>query len=172
MAEICKAKGINALDAPVSGGRPGAEGRQLTTFVGGSENIAGRSAPMFSSYCKRVFYMGDHGSGQYAKLFNNALMIMNQAAIADIVTLADGCGMDASALVGALKDASGASRSLGYFKTMITEDTVDHLSLVEQEDMEMFAIAMSDAGQDGSYVTERGLHGARSLRLVLEKLGG
>ncbi|MEW5716908.1 NAD(P)-binding domain-containing protein, partial [Pseudomonas sp. SB113] len=60
VAELCKMKGINALDSPVSGGRSGAEERRLTTFVGGSVDVAERSSPVFLSYCKSVFYMGDH----------------------------------------------------------------------------------------------------------------
>ena len=65
--------------------------------------------------------MGDTGSGQTAKLFNNALLMMNQANIADIVELATRFGKVAPArLVEALKLGSAASAALSLLNTMVT----------------------------------------------------
>jgi 3-hydroxyisobutyrate dehydrogenase-like beta-hydroxyacid dehydrogenase len=85
MAEICAAAGVEALDAPVSGGRLAGEERRLTTMVGGPKAVAERCTPVFESFSRHVGYQGDSGAGQVAKLFNNALLMMNQESIAQIV---------------------------------------------------------------------------------------
>lgn len=81
LTEICARVGVDVLDAPVSGGRPAAQARTLTTWVGGSQPVARRCDPLFGSFSRHVVYLGGPGSGQTAKLFNNALMMMNQANI-------------------------------------------------------------------------------------------
>jgi 3-hydroxyisobutyrate dehydrogenase-like beta-hydroxyacid dehydrogenase len=59
---------------------------------------------VFGSFSAHVLYLGGTGSGQTAKLFNNVLLAMNQASIADIVELAASFGMlDPVTLVDALK---------------------------------------------------------------------
>jgi 6-phosphogluconate dehydrogenase (decarboxylating) len=85
LTEICAREGVDVLDAPVSGGRPAALARTLTTMVGGPQPVAQRCEPLFSSFSQHVVYLGSQRSGQTAKLLNNALLIMNQANIADIV---------------------------------------------------------------------------------------
>ena len=142
---ICAAAAVDVLDAPVSGGRPAAEAKTLTTLVGGPEAVAQHCEPVFRSFSTHVIYLGSSGSGQAAKLFNNTLMAMNQANIADIVELAGRAGSDPVRLVEALKLGSASSRALTLLNTMITPATVEHLSKVLAEDMEIFAAAMADS---------------------------
>jgi len=73
LARRCGERGIDSLGAPVSGGRPGAEARTLTTLVGGPEPVVARCEPIFRSFASHVKRVGDAGAGQMAKLFNNAL---------------------------------------------------------------------------------------------------
>lgn len=158
------------LDAPVSGGRPGALEHRLTTLVGGPEPVARRCEPVFGSFSRHVVYIGGAGSGQAAKLFNNALMIMNHASIADVVEVAAGFGMDPVRLVEVLKLGSAFSVSMSVLNTMITPETVDHLAGLEEEDMEVFAAAMTEAGVNADTVTARGLDGARRLPELISRL--
>ena len=166
----CAAAGVDVLDAPVSGGRPAAEARSLTTLVGGPEAVARRCEPVFRSFSRNVVYLGTTGSGQAAKLFNNALLAMNQASIAEIVELAARAGSDPVRLVEALKLGSASSTALTLLNTMITPDTVEHLSKVLAEDMEIFAAAMADSGTDAGLVTGRGLEGASRLAELIRRL--
>lgn len=171
LTEVCGRAGVDVLDAPVSGGRPAAERRALTTLVGGPEPVAGRCRPVLDSFSARVVYLGGTGSGQTAKLFNNALLIMNQANIADIVELAGRFGMvDPVKLVEALKLGSAASAALSLLNTMVTPDTVGHLSEVEAEDMRIFETAMNDGGVDAGPTTARGLAGANGLPELIGRL--
>ena len=170
VAELCAAYGVDSLDAPVSGGRMGAEARTLTTLVGGPAAAAARCEPLFQSFSRHVLHLGDAGAGQAAKLFNNTLMIMNQANVADVAELADQYGLDLWKLIDAVKLCSGFSNSLIHLSTMITPATVDHLSTVEGEDMDIFAQAMTEAGIDAETVLARGYHGARTLPGLVGKL--
>jgi 3-hydroxyisobutyrate dehydrogenase-like beta-hydroxyacid dehydrogenase len=83
LAGLSAGGGVEALDAPVSGGRPAAEARTLTVLVGGTAAAAQRAEPVFRSFARHVVRLGGTGSGQLAKLFNNTLLMMNQASIAD-----------------------------------------------------------------------------------------
>lgn len=166
-AEACAAAGVEVLDAPVSGGRPAAVERRLTTMVGGSQSAAQRCRPVFASFSRHVVHLGGPGSGQTAKLFNNALMILNQASIADTFELAVAFGMDPVALFEVLKLGSAASTVLSLFNTMITPDTVEHLAQVEALDLDLFDTAMRDAGIDAAAVTARAMSGADRLSGVV-----
>jgi 3-hydroxyisobutyrate dehydrogenase-like beta-hydroxyacid dehydrogenase len=171
LTEACAPFGVDVLDAPVSGGRPAAEARALTTLVGGPEPVARRCQPVFESFSAHVVYLGAAGSGQAAKLFNNALLMMNQASIADIVELAAGFGMlDPVTLVDALKLGSASSAALTLLNTMITPGTVDHLAAVEAEDMRIFDTAMTERGVNAAAATARGLAGANGLPSLITRL--
>ncbi len=68
--------------------------------------------------------------------------------IAEIVALAGSAGINPCLLVEALKLGSASSSALTLLNTMVTPDTVDHLSSVEAADMEIFRVAMKDAGME------------------------
>jgi 3-hydroxyisobutyrate dehydrogenase-like beta-hydroxyacid dehydrogenase len=122
------------------------------------------------SFATHVVHLGGAGTGQLAKLFNNALLMLNQAAIADLVELARNTDLAPAVLAEALKLGSADSRALRLMNTMVTRDTVAHLSQVEALDMELFDTAMRNAGIDPTAVTARGLSGAHRLGKTIEGL--
>jgi 3-hydroxyisobutyrate dehydrogenase-like beta-hydroxyacid dehydrogenase len=171
LTEACAPSGVDVLDAPVSGGRPAAETKALTTLVGGPEAVAERCEPLFRSFSAHVLYLGAAGSGQAVKLFNNALLMMNQASIADIVELAASFAMlDPVTLVDALKLGSASSAALTLLNTMITPGTVDHLSAVEAADVRIFDRAMAEGGVNAGTATARGLAGANGVPALIRRL--
>jgi len=170
LTEMCARAKVDVLDAPVSGGRPAALKRALTTMVGGPQPVAQRCEPLFRSFSQHVVYMGETGSGQTAKLFNNTLLMMNQANIVELVELAVSFGTDPSRLLDVLKLGSASSQALTLLNTMVTLETVDHLAKVEAEDMQIFANAMSEHGVDAERATARGLAGANGLPALLHRL--
>lgn len=170
VAALCTSAGIDAIDAPVSGGRPAAEARTLTVLAGGPDAAVATARPVFDSFASAVLHLGGTGTGQTTKLFNNALLMLNQAAIADVLELAPQVGLHAAGLVDALKLGSADSRALQLMNAMVNPDTVDHLSTVEALDMELFDEAMRDAGVEAQATTDRGLSGARRLPDVIDRL--
>ena len=170
LSELSAKAGIVALDAPVSGGRPGAEARRLTTMVGGPEPAARRCEPLFRAFSANVVHLGGPGTGQSAKLFNNALLIMNHANIAEIFEAAAAYGLDVARLAEVLKLGSAASTALSVLGTMIRPGNVAHLAGVEALDMEIFSDAMAEAGVDAEGITARGLAGASALPGMIRHL--
>jgi L-serine 3-dehydrogenase (NAD+) len=105
-------RGIDALDAPVSGGTIGAEAGTLTIMVGGSQAALDRARPLFEALGTLVVHVGDHGLGQAAKLCNNLCAGINMAAIAQALALARSEGLDPAVLYELLSSSTGDSRVL------------------------------------------------------------
>lgn len=169
IAEVCARAGVLALDAPVSGGRPAAQARALTTLVGGPAEALERCAPVFAAHSTHVVPMGPTGAGQSAKLFDNALLILNQGSIAEVVELAVASGTDPDRLVEALRLGSASSRAVTLLGAMVTPDTVGHLSAVEDLDVDLFATAMAEAGLDAGAVVARAHASARGLPALVDR---
>lgn len=153
--------------------RPAAETRALTVLVGGTAAAAERAEQVFRSFARHVVHLGGTGSGQLAKLFNNTLLMMNQASIADILDIAAQTGIDAVRLVDALRLGSASSAALTLLNTMITPQTVGHLAEVQALDMEIFAEAMREASVDpaaATAATARGLSGTQRFPGVIARL--
>ncbi|HEY4456728.1 MAG TPA: NAD(P)-dependent oxidoreductase [Pseudonocardiaceae bacterium] len=166
----CAELGVAVLDAPESGAHAAAVAHTSTTMIGGEESIATWCTPVFESYSSHVRYMGPTGSGQLAKLFNNALMMMNQANIEEVVVLADKLGVDVPALVELLKVGSAASFTLSALNDAITVQNASHLREVELLDMELFAQAMAERDADADAVTGRGVSGAQGLVDLIQRV--
>jgi hypothetical protein len=78
--------------------------------------------------------------------------------------------LDPSSLLEVLKLGSAASRALTLLNSMVRRDNVDHLSKVEELDMQLFDTAMTESGVNANFVTARGLIGARGLPALLRRL--
>ena len=78
IAAAGQARGVQCLDAPVSGGQAGAESGQLTVMVGGEADAYERAEPLIDAYAKMARLIGPAGSGQLTKM-------VNQIAIAGVV---------------------------------------------------------------------------------------
>jgi len=79
-------------------------------------------------------------------------------------------GTDPSTLVDVLKLGSASSQALTLLNTMVTLDTVDHLSKVEAEDMQILANAMAERHLTADTLMARGLAGAAGLTALLHRL--
>jgi 3-hydroxyisobutyrate dehydrogenase len=112
LADALEARGIDSLDAPVSGGTIGAKAGTLTIMVGGSPAAAERARPLFEVLGTLVVHVGDHGLGQAAKLCNNLCAGVNMAAIAQALALARSEGLDPAVLYELLTSSTGDSRVL------------------------------------------------------------
>ncbi len=124
LAEALARGGVDALDAPVSGGTIGAKAGTLTIMVGGPAAVAERAQPLFEALGTRVVHVGAHGLGQAAKLCNNLCAGINMAAIAQSLALARREGLDASVLYELLSSSTGDSRVLRTrFPAPVTDTT-------------------------------------------------
>lgn len=157
------AHGVTFLDAPVSGGSPGARARTLTTFVGGDRAAYDRCLPIFETFSRLVVHLGPVGRGQLTKLLNNSMTMSNLKNAADMLRIAERLQVDIPALIRALSVSSGASFMLSALNTEITPELAPHLRTLMRKDIEHFADAVRAQGADPTELHDRDLAGANSL---------
>jgi 3-hydroxyisobutyrate dehydrogenase len=91
---IAKSRGIEVLDAPISGGRIGAEAGTLTIMVGGRKETFDRCRQIFESIGKKIYYVGEIGSGEIVKLLNNMLVLTDLITARSTLEIAVKAGID------------------------------------------------------------------------------
>lgn len=171
LADLAAPYGIDVLDAPVSGGRAIALARQLTTIVGGDPQVVERMTPIFETFSKAVVHTGPTGSGQYAKLFNNTLMMMNHKNVIEILRLAQALDLPVQSLLEVLRSGSATSFALQALGPSITSENVHHLQSLELIDMELFGSAVESLGSRATSVIERAVAGAQELAELTAVVG-
>ena len=108
---LAAAKKIGYLDAPVSGGTPGAMAASLTIMAGGTGEDFARAARIFETL-GRATHVGPVGTGQLVKLANQAIVAINIGAVAEAMILCRKSGADPAAMRQALMGGHGESRVL------------------------------------------------------------
>jgi 3-hydroxyisobutyrate dehydrogenase len=106
-------RGVDVLDAPVSGGVPGARSGKLAVLVGGDEAVYQRVKPVLDAIGDKVTRIGEIGCGTIAKLVHNTVSVCARMAIAEGLTLGVKAGVDPEVLLDALQKSSfGQGRAL------------------------------------------------------------
>lgn len=98
-AERVKSKGVDWVDAPMTGSKIGAANASLIFMVGGDEAVIERIKPLFEAMGKQVFRMGETSKGQAAKLVMNLQIALIYEGFAEALTLATKLGVDAGTLI-------------------------------------------------------------------------
>lgn len=104
-------RGVDMLDAPVSGGVLRAREGTLAVMVGGEEEVYERHREVLESFGDQIFYVGGHGAGHMAKCLNNLLSATTLAAAAEAVLAGVRAGLDPEKLVEVINASSGRSYS-------------------------------------------------------------
>jgi 3-hydroxyisobutyrate dehydrogenase len=112
LAEAARAKGLAAVDAPVSGGIAAANAGTLTFMVGGSAEGFARAEPFLSDMGKAVIHAGANGAGQAAKVCNNMLLGATMIATCEAFLLAGRLGLDPQTFYDISSVSSGQSWSM------------------------------------------------------------
>jgi 2-hydroxy-3-oxopropionate reductase len=103
------AKGIEMLDAPVSGGQPKAIDGTLSVMVGGKPEIFDRCLPVFKAMAASVVRVGDIGAGNVTKLANQIVVALNIAAVSEALVLATKVGVEPELVYQAIRDGLAGS---------------------------------------------------------------
>jgi len=112
IAQQLETRGVEMLDAPVSGGEAGAVNATLSIMVGGKEKTFQRVKPLFEAMGKNIVHVGDHGAGQVAKACNQIVVSMTIEGVSEALTFARRNGVDAAKVREALMGGSAGSRIL------------------------------------------------------------
>lgn len=102
-------RGVEFLDAPVSGGQAGAETGQLTIMVGGDENTFANAEPVMDCYARAVKRMGEVGAGQLTKMVNQVCIAGILQGLSEGLHFAEKAGLDVDAVVDVI--SKGAAQS-------------------------------------------------------------
>ena len=121
IAAALKEKGARALDAPVSGGEPGAINGELAIMVGGPEDVFKDIKPIFEVLGKSAVLVGDTGAGQTTKLTNQILVGVHIQAMAEAFLLACKAGCDPIKVFDAVKGGLAGSSVLNAKVPMVVE---------------------------------------------------
>lgn len=112
MAALAAAKGVEYLDAPVSGGVSGADAGTLTIMVGGEKAALERCQEVLQVIGKKIYHAGSAGAGDAIKLVNNLLLGVNMVAVAEAMTLGVKAGINPETLFEIISSSSGRSYAL------------------------------------------------------------
>ncbi len=104
--------GVEYLDAPVSGGEPGAIEGTLTIMTGGTEAAFARALPMLELLGKRITHMGPSGAGQTTKLANQIAVALTLEAAAEALLFARNSGLDPALVLEAIGAGAAGSWQL------------------------------------------------------------
>lgn len=107
-AELAK-KGIEMLDAPVSGGEPKAIDGTLSVMVGGKKELFDKYYDMLMVMAGSVVYVGELGSGNVAKLANQIVVAVNIAAVGEALSFAKKAGTDPELVYQAIRGGLAGS---------------------------------------------------------------
>lgn len=149
--EAAKAKGVAALDAPVSGGDIGARNGQLVIMVGGDKEAFTALKSIFELMGRTIRYFGEAGAGQYTKMVNQIAIASGMIGVAEAVAFAKKAGLNATDVVETISGGAAASWSLsnlaprmirgdtapGFFIKHIIKDMKIALECAEEMHLEM-----------------------------------
>ena len=121
LAAKLREKGIEMLDAAISGTSKMCAQKDITFMVGGSQDVYKDCEPIFAALGDRRYYLGKNGSGAMMKLIVNLVLGLNRMVLAEGLSLGKKAGMDAPVLLEVLKNSAAYSRAMDMKGTKMIE---------------------------------------------------
>jgi 3-hydroxyisobutyrate dehydrogenase len=119
-------RGIDFVDAGISGGAAAAEQGTLTIMAGGAEAALDRVRPVLDTFSSHVYHMGGSGAGHTAKLLNNFLNGVSLAATAEVMVAARKAGLELHTFLDVLNNSSGVNfATLNRFPKIVDGDYLE-----------------------------------------------
>jgi 3-hydroxyisobutyrate dehydrogenase len=112
IAAQAKAKGVFAVDAPVSGGDVGAREARLSIMIGGEKDVVDALLPLFQVMGKTIIYQGSAGAGQHTKMVNQILIASNMVGVCEAMLYAYRAGLDLDVVLESVSSGAAGSWSL------------------------------------------------------------
>ena len=114
---------FRTLDAPVSGGEPGAIEARLSIMIGGDAADVKRAMPLFEALGKTIVHIGDHGAGQACKLANQIAVALNNLGVSEALVFAASQGIDLEKTRQVIAGGAGSSWAMqNYAPKMLAGD--------------------------------------------------
>ena len=182
--ESAKAKGADAVDAPVSGGDIGARNATLSIMIGGDKQTVDRVMPLFETMGKRILYQGGPGAGQHTKMCNQIMIAGTMIGMCEALLYGHKAGSNLDTMVETIRGGAAGCWSLdNYAPRILKRDfapgfVVDHfikdmgIALAEADRMNIALPGLALVHQLYAVVRAQG-HGRRgthALMLALEEM--
>ena len=113
--EAATERGIDALDAPVSGGDVGARNGALVIMVGGDAEAFRRAEPLLSVFGRAVTLQGGPGSGQHTKMVNQIAIASGMVGLCEAMLYAQRAGLSVEGVLDTIKDGAAGSWSMSNY---------------------------------------------------------
>ena len=140
------ARGLRMLDAPVTGGQPGAINGTLSIMVGGDRDDFEAARPILEAMGKKITYCGDHGAGQSVKLCNQICGAMNLLGVCEALVLGQKMGIAAEHIIEVIGAGAGSSWAMqNLAPKIINRDFAPGFMIqTQQKDMRLVAEAANE----------------------------
>jgi len=145
----CAARGVRLLDAPVSGGEPGARAGTMTVMCGGSQEAFDQARPVFESFGKLIVLLGEAGAGQRAKIVNNALLAAHMGLAQAATACAGELGIGREAFAELIKASSGNSFGFEVHSRLPQPQAFAHGGKLLDKDTDLLAAILPDSEAAG-----------------------
>ena len=144
-------RGINFLDAPISGGQAGAENGVLTVMVGGDLEIFRKAEPLIRNYAKMVKLLGPVGYGQLTKMVNQICIAGTVQGLAEGIHFAKSVGLNVEEVISTISKGAAQSWQMENRYRTMTDDKFDYGFAIDwmRKDLK---IAIEEAKKNGSPV--------------------
>jgi 3-hydroxyisobutyrate dehydrogenase len=180
------AKGVDALDAPVSGGDVGARNATLAIMVGGGLEAFERASPLFSLLGQTIKRQGDAGSGQHTKMVNQVAIAAGMIAICEALLYAHHAGLDLEQTIATIQGGAAGSWSLTNYGPRILRGDfepgfkIDHfvkdlgiaLSEARRMNLSLPGTALAEQLYVAAQGHDLGSRGTHALSVALGRLSG
>lgn len=148
IARQAEARGVHAIDAPVSGGDIGAREARLSIMVGGAREAVEAVMPCFQAMGKTVVHQGGPGAGQHTKMVNQILIATNMIGVCEALLYAYRAGLDLERVMQSVASGAAGSWSLANLGPRIIQNNFDPGFFVEHFIKDM-GIALAEARRMG-----------------------
>ena len=148
IAETAKKKGIQSVDAPVSGGDVGAKEARLSIMIGGDTVVVDALKPCWEAMGKTIIHQGGPGAGQHTKMANQILIASNMIGVCEALLYAYKAGLDLNVVMQSVGPGAAGSWSLANLGPRIISNNFDPGFFVEHFIKDM-GIALDESKRMG-----------------------
>ena len=146
--DSAKAKGVHAVDAPVSGGDVGARNAALSIMIGGDKEVIDALNPCWNAMGKTIVHQGPAGAGQHTKMVNQLLISTTMIGLCEALLYGYKAGLDLETVFKSVSTGAAGSKSLDNLGPRILANNFDPGFYVEHFVKDM-GIALSEAKRMG-----------------------
>jgi 3-hydroxyisobutyrate dehydrogenase len=186
IAQAARARGVHAVDAPVSGGDVGAREARLSIMIGGETDVVQGLQPCWERMGRTVVHQGGPGAGQHAKMVNQTLIASNMVGVCEALLYAQRAGLDLETVLESVASGAAGSWSLsnlgpriiandfapGFFVEHFVKDMGIALREAERMNLALPGLALARQLYVALGAQGHGRLGTQALALALATLSG